>query len=416
MRVVGICLVALTACLSRPVGQAVGGADANGDGANGDGRPGTPWPPAGATITGSHASDLDGDGIVDLVLASTDGIYVLAGGPQFGKTYQTFVATAAKPLAFDVANMGGTSAPELGVLELSPASAGRVEIFEGLGGLGFASTAWRQDFPDLHPSDQKVRGLRLIDSDGDGMVNVVASDEFVLSIGEPAGFSAAAIEAMPIVRAEGPNSTSHYFFGLLSVFAIPGAGEAKLVIDDFSSALVFNSHGADHYLVSDRHDQSYGGSYTFSAHADLDGDGIPELVGGQPGFLGAMALEGTTPGVLTYSAPSLPPAHGGMDHAVAARFGKVDQDAAARLDLVMMEQFSTSGPVTDTEFVLVRDLVRTTGTVHGSDAFKLDVPGVLLVALEVGDFDHDGKTEVIAVEASGALRCWRYGDLSLDPC
>ena len=82
-----------------------------------------------------------------------------------------------------------------------------------------------------------------------------------------------------------------------------------------------------------------------------------------------------------------------------------------------MRHTAESGTVaTGTELVLIRNLVATSTSITPNAAPLARVIPELLVGFEVGDFDHDGATEIIAVAASGALTCLRYGDVSLDPC
>lgn len=396
-------LLFVTGCLSRPVGL-------QGDAGTGtDAKPLGVWPVPGLTIDRTLARDVDGDGTVDLIASSSEGIYVIAGGEQFGAGYQAFVPTPFPPLAFDVAASGGSAAPELVVLGLAGATA-RILLFEGLGGFQFAAEGWRRDLVDLEPTAEQSRGVWLVDSDGDGAGNVVAADSATLVVGEPAAFTAQGVFEMPVVRAQGGNNG--YFTYPDNVFVLPGAGTADLVIVGFYAVSRFRGDGQDHYLAADREDIGGGPMYDVAAYADLDGDGVPEVVGGFGGFLGGAAL---APGVLLdYQGPAL--SNHTVVRSIAARFGELDNDPSMRPDLLMMRHIAASGVPTETELVLVPDLVVTPGVVTTTAVVLAHVIPGLSRAVEVGDFDHDGRSEIRIVADDGTLTCLRVGDGAFDPC
>lgn len=405
-------LLFVTACLSRPTGLTGGGGDGGTDGSSDSGVR-HDWPPPGVTIDRTLARDVDGDGTVDLLASASDGVYVLPGGAQFGTSYATFVATPFSPLAFDVAALGGSAAPELAVLGVLGNTA-RVEIHAGTGGFGFASEGWHRDVTDIDPMANAGRGVWLLDSDGDGTGNVLVADETTLMVGEPAAFTALGIFEMPLVRAEGANST--YFSRPNNLFVVPGTGRADLVIEDYFRVSIFRGDGGDHYRAADRTDVDNGAMFSAAACADLDGDGVPEVIGGYGGFLEGVSVTAAKP--LDYSGPL--PNHGVVDSLVA-RFGRLDDDPGTRPDLVLMRHIAAAQPVTDTELVVVPNLVVDLGPTPGTLATTSQVitrvlPGVLSRSIEVGDFDHDGTDELRVIATDGTLQCFRVTAGALAPC
>ncbi len=400
-------LLFVTACLSRPVGVAGDGGTSTDAGT--DTNPLGVWPVPGVTIDRTLARDVDGDGTVDLVASSSEGIYVIAGGESFGASYQAFVPTPFAPLAFDVAAFGGATAPELAVLGLAGTTT-RVLLFDGLGAFQFAAEGWRRDLVDLELSATESRGVWLLDSDGDGVGNVVAADNLSVVVGEPAAFSAQGVFEMPVLRAIGGNSG--YFTYPDNVFVVPGAGTADLVIESFYVVSRFHGDGQDHYLAADREDIGGGPMYDVAAVADLDGDSVPEVVGGFGGFLGGASVVPLA--LLDYQGPGI------INHpvvrSIAARFGELDNDPSMRPDLLMMRHIAASGAPTDTELVLVPNLVVTPGVVTTAAAVISRVLPGLSRAVEVGDFDHDGRQEIRIVAGDGSLSCFRAGDGTFDSC
>jgi len=399
-------LVATTACLSRPVGLP-------GDAGTGDGEPGhsEPWPVPGAVIGRTLARDANGDGILDLLVTSDRGVYVLGGGTGFGAGYHAFVATPFVPLALDVADVGGSPAPELAVLGVAPGGAARVELHEGLGAAWFAAAGWQRDFADLEPKASAGRGLWLLDSDGDGRGNVLVADANGLYAGEPAALTELGVSEMPLVQVVGDNAT--YFISVEDLAVLPGAGKADLVVTDAFSAWVYAGDGTDSYPAARRTEISYGASFDLAAHADLDGDGVPELVGGYYGFLEGVSL--SLHRVLPYQGDAVP-SHSKVV-SLAARFGQLDRDAAQRPDLVLMRHITdAAGAPTDTELVLIRNLAVVAGNLTTTATVVTRVLPGLYAGFEVGDFDHDGRAEIIVVARDGALTCLRSGDNAFDPC
>lgn len=397
-------LVVTTACLSRPLGLR-GDAGAEGDAS----IHAEPWPAAGLAVRRTLARDVDGDGVLDLIAIDDRGIYVLRGGAGFGTAYHGFVATGFAPLAVDAADLGGSGAAELAVLGVVGGQA-RVEIHEGLGALRFAAAGWRRDVPGITPTASAAApasGVWLLDSDGDGAREVLVADLDNLYVGDPAGFSELAVSQMPLAHVAGPNVTA--FQAIEDVFVVPQVGDADLVVVDGFRTSVFARTGGDYSRGVQIPPDA---TSAVSAHADLDGDGVPETISGYAEFLRGAALAPRRS--LAFTGPS--PGNRSVLVPIAARLGQLDRDAAQRQDLVVMRQVGDGPPpATVTELVGILNLAVTSGNVGGGAVVRRDLPG-LLVGVELGDFDHDGAPEIILVASDGALTCLHIVGTVLERC
>lgn len=402
MRSAAVVALVLGGCLSRPTGLP-------GDGGVDGPRAGQPWPPAGVVAGGTLARDVDGDGHPDLLITSAQGVYVLAGGPGFGAQYHAFVPTAVAPLAVELADVGGTAAPELVVLGVGGTTAGRVEIHPGLGGLAFDG-GLGLDVPGIHPGTGSYRGVWLVDTDGDGRRNAVIADESHAFVAQPAQLTAQAVGEAALIHIAGPNSGD--FIAVESVLTRPSGTGPQLVVVDAGTARMGGA-GADRYDTTRGGAVSCGDAPDTVAAGDLDGDGAPELVVGYSGFIYGASLA---------AAQAL--SHPGLDAGCAAscrwkaiRLAELDRDPGARTDAVILRWLGpASTALANSDLLAVRNL-RVSGALLTSSGTepRIALSG-LMAGVEVGDFDGDGRAEIVVVAPDGGLRCYRLGDTALDPC
>lgn len=398
--------VAAGACLSRPTGNV--GKDGPTADAPIDAVVGT-WPIPGFAVGATLARDVDGDGALDLVVAGTDGIYAVPGGPQFGTTYRLLAATGFQPLAFDIADAGGSADPDLFVLGAGPGSQGRLAVYLGRGGFAFAPDGWRHDFTGLPVPGETAAGVWIVDSDGDGAPNVAVTNSTTLLIGELPTLTETTVADMSVVPAEGPNSGT--FQAVARVSATATGSGADLYVDGYFQVTVFHGDGGDHYTQAAAQLRAYTGPFQASARTDVDGDGAPELVGGNNHFVWGIALTGADQ-VYTATGPSLT-AHT-VESLIAARSGELDGDPGHHPDLVVLRHIGDS-LVTDTNVAIFRDLQRS-GTDLGPVAVdEGTIPG-LTPAMEVGDFTDDDTVDIVLIGTDGTLGCMRYGNLTVGGC
>ncbi len=388
-------------CLSRPTGEV-----------------GQAWPIEGVVIEKSVATDVDGDGDLDLAItsagasAATRGVYVLLGGPGFGDHVDGFVPTDTRPLALDLVDVGGSRDPELAVL-VDLAGRDRVLLHEGTGVGRFAAEPWLKDLVDLVPNADGRNGVRLFDSDGDGRFNVGVHNGGLARIGEPEGFGAAPFFAMSLVAPEGPNNGN--FVVINDLYVLPGATTADLVIEIYHGLHVYRGDGTDTYLASARLDLgATSGQHNAAVHADLDGDGVLEVIGvSNGGFMGGLALVGAGT-ALAYRGPA--PGHHVIHEYTAGRLGQLDADTHP--DLIVLEHWGDTEAALDrSALAMIGNLEVAPGTVSALSALALYRElGGSIPAIEAGDFDGDGREEVAVIAPDGTITCLRATSTALDDC
>ncbi len=294
--------------------------------------------PAMLGVRGPRAADLDGDGRPEIVVAAPDesavGVSTVDDQGRLG-----FPRALAVPgedlLAFDVADQDGDGVPEIWVLVAAGKSRSRKHTLARLGANGEERREVEVDLAS-DPND-----LALIDLDGDGRLDVLL---FVPG------------KQPEVMLADGSGFTP------LNVDDVPGLGLLKGV----SRAQV--------------------------ALADMDGDGVRELVVPGPNFARAFLLE-RTPDGSGYRSRVVGQFNLDDPSAKVTAAGVADVDGDGRAEVLLVEE-STS-----TLFVLAQ---REGGT---QTVARVALGGLAPKGLITADVDGDGAVDIVlpAAELCGLV-------------
>jgi hypothetical protein len=396
MRRLLVLLAFAPACLSRPPGRS-------------QPPPLGPWPPPGIAldIVAARVVDQDGDGIDDLVLASAapdaPAIYVLLGSIDgIGAGYHAHVATVGVPLALAVGDLDGDHRSDLVALEHvdQPTELEPIELFPATDLVAFGPS-WRKDTTELSSLSVGNAALDLVDFTGDGTLDLFLADQLHVYTGRvtaPTGPGFRDMDVAPLV----PNPDG--FAQPASAFVAPAAGGGTNLV------VVAGLH-TDVYARIDQGQTAAPHATThvpFNTHAacDVDGDHALEVVGGA----GNWAVDLPWPVDRSVNFNDVPPLllNGPLPSAVCAQ---LDGDVAGRLDLAVLQQDPASVHV-------LRDL-QLGAALTSARASALDCPlpaGTIANVMVAGDFNGDGKPELIVVARTGAITDLTIGTDAIAPC
>ena len=219
-----------------------------------------------AALYGVWPADIDTDGDLDLVVSRTDGAPAVVRNNGDG----TFAAQApfgnvARVRGFAWADLDGEGVPDAALLD----DQGVLRVFINLRGSQFRERSVPTSFP-------RVAAIAPGDVSGDGIVDLVGvtADGTLLRLSQPAGTSQ--LEAARLTRVDPPSGlapgNARLFFADLDN---NGAADAVISTNAATRALLGGADGSF---------QPAGGTLPggISSAADLDGDGVLELVARSP--------------------------------------------------------------------------------------------------------------------------------------
>ncbi|MEZ5979898.1 MAG: VCBS repeat-containing protein [Planctomycetota bacterium] len=310
-----------------------------------------------------EAADVDGDGTIDLVVATSTAFSVHRGlGDRTFELVATYPSSLVVPfgVGLAVADVDGDGAPDV-VL-----SSGDLYLNDGSGSFAAAPTV-------LEPGRDTV----LADLDGDGALDHVFTQDFTLGVQLGAGDGTFAPAVTTGVGGQAP-----YELTTLDVDT-DGKLDVVLLAMQYGTPSVYLGNG-DGTLAAPLSISSTG-STSGLALADFDEDGVPDVAtvsqfGGPPSFLGYVQVR-TGLGTGLFSTPASYPL---FDEMVGLRAGDFDGDG--HHDLVV-------GARGLEELAVLRG--------HGDGTFDTTTfgygPTGDLSDLVVADLDADGDLDVVSV-------------------
>ena len=230
----------------------------------------------GAALYGVWPADIDTDGDLDLVISRTDGAAAVARNNGDG----TFVVQApfgnvAKVRGFAWADLDGEGVPDAALFD----DQGVLRVFVNLRGSQFRERPVPTSFP-------RVTAIAAADVSGDGILDLVGvtSDGTLHRLSQPAGTQQ--FETARLTRIDPPSGlavgNARLFFADLDN---NGAADAVIATSTASRVLLAGAGGSF---------QAAGATLpgAISSAADLDGDGVLELIAGGPDGARVVRLKG----------------------------------------------------------------------------------------------------------------------------
>jgi Tfp pilus assembly protein PilF len=217
-----------------------------------------------ASLYGVWPADIDTDGDLDLFVSRAEGAPAVVRNNGDGTfAVQAAFGNVARVRGFAWADLDGEGVPDAALLD----DRGVLRVFVNLRGSQFRERPVPTSFP-------RVAAIAATDVSGDGIVDLlgIASDGTLHRLSQPAG--SAQFETARVARADPPSGLTvgngRLFFADLDN---NGAADAVISTSAASRVLLAGSGGSF---------QAVGGPLpgAISAAADLDGDGVLELIAG----------------------------------------------------------------------------------------------------------------------------------------
>ena len=413
-----VCLVFaldLGGCLSPPTGRPADAGDR-------DAGVEPAFPPPGVTIDAISAivADVDDDGASDVVLGSAGaadqrGVYILRGGPDgIGATYHTRVVTERiAPRAVTVADVGGTSAPELVVFD-GEGEHGVALLFPGAAPGELEATPWVDEIPDAPvPAEALAPFVRVDDLDGDADPDLLfGAPTDKIKSGELSGFDEGAFSE--IVETRPTPGEPIFIFSPRDAFTVETEIGRDLVIADLFKVWRHDAAGGDGADAWHGKDHIAEIGQDVQTRVDLDGD--PDTIEILGAFHGTPSVTEAWPSTIesyAYDGPEIA-WPGDLATNVAVQLVQIDDDAGGRPDLLLLQDHSgIDGAVGPTRLMVVRNVRRvegplalTTSSVTVEQYWTAD--DFHSRFLLVGNFDGsaDGDDEVLLLDGDGETRCF----------
>ncbi len=417
--------VVTAGCLNEPAFSGAGGAgDGSGGGGAGDGggagagAPGMAFPPAGATLALREpvATDLDGDGRTDLLLASataddSGGLYLAldALSSRVGRFHAHLRPTSGLPLpalTAHAADLDGDGVRDLLVLAGDGAHA-HLLAYRGRSAIDFDPplrkdlTTWfaASAMPGPAEPNGSVAAMQL---DGAGPAEiVVAGRRLVFAFSFP-GFQSPAFEDAERTVVPG-QVTGGGWNRVTRAVVLAGAMPRLLVAEQFNVS-VFEPGPLDTLL--DRRHLTTPGAWPLGVTAlrDLDGDGDDDLLAVAPGSSALMVLFGWPDDRYARWPTCFETCDFLPDRVVAA-----DLDRSGRPELITLGPMGSGHRLKMVEDAyLVGDEIRTNSATTRLDlATPPEEPWLLA---------GDGSPDILLLGPTGAVTCLRWTPGSLAPC
>lgn len=330
--------------------------------------------PAGLRAVAVALGDLNGDGILDAVVADAGGDAVLVlkglGNGQFAGAQA--IAVGSSPEAVVLGDFDGDGRLDVAVTN---SGSGTVSILlgNGTGGLGSASSFTVGGAPFA---------LAVGDLNGDGRLDLVTANGSGDTVGVllgngSGGFTAAASVAVP----------SRPMAVALTDLNLDGKLDLLVVTADNGRVSVLLGNGSGGFGTATTY--AVGSAPLALAVGDLNTDGIPDVVVANTGSDTATVLfgrsDGTLGGAMTLATDSQP---------IAIALADIQGDG--RLDVLITNSGASTVSVFRNGGVGSTGVLSLTAATYGI--------GVEPNGIAMGDLNADGKLELVSVHGSGRLR------------
>ena len=437
MRILVAC--AGLACLREPTfhgvpdaapgtGGAPGRDGAAGASGGGAGVPTEPFPPAGATLALREPvlADLDGDGLPEIVVPSAGegagrGVFVLPGGGGRRATRALpridAPADVGPPLSVAVADLDGDGVKDLVVLAGDGIRA-HVLAYRGISASRFepaiekSVSTWFPSVSVPGPA-QPAALIAVLDLDGrPGAEIAIGGPSWALLFTFP-GFVNPAFDDAVRVLVPGQR-TAGAWQGISRLARIGPAGQDRLLVVDRWVVSVFEP-GDLGALEQRRHDTETQSSLSLgSPHLiDLDGDGSLDVLAISPG---SSALFTILPWPVSTVLRWTDGCFRGCNYLPATvTAADLDGAAGARPEVLLLD----APPAPQAPLVLsIENLYSTMGLTQSNTPLVTYAltDGLRPSWLLSGDFDGDGRPEVLALDTTGRSACLRQSPGRLEAC
>ncbi|MCA9514884.1 MAG: hypothetical protein KC635_08080 [Myxococcales bacterium] len=393
----------------------------------------TAFPPAASVretrLRRAYVHDVDGDGRDDLLLANIPtsdadaGLYLFRGRPGFDpELVDAYVPTGVRPEGVAFARVTGADREDLLVFGGVAGGKGFLEVHPWTGdpaapygpALRRETSAAPYDFvPDggIYPND--LRPVHVVGGDltGGAAPGFVVADLYNAYV-----FAPSAVTAQAFPRADGAQLSPGHLWNAITYAGLldtPTSGRWLVMWEQFYDLNLFpiGESGLDtNGVVTTR----LGASHMGVTRADIDGDGVDDLVGFATTDLSVVRLTPPTARVFAYDAPN--------DLAPDTQLEQVDVrdiDGNGVPEVILFDD--EAGSANQSLIFILRDVWL------DSDGDRLASPssketfafplGSRPALLGVGQLDDDAATELVAFTRDGVATCVEAGaDAKMTRC